>query len=278
MTTILFHAQDHEDLERRLEDGLALARASDGHLACIHVTPAEAYVTFDAFGGVFVMDDVLASIMEGEERVRRRCEAALAGEDVSWSFEQVGGPLIGTLAGRASLCDLLMICRRKSRSTAYGEPLAIIGDLIMTSRVPLFIAGDSAKVHDPLAPVVIGWNGSIEAANAVRGALPWLRLASSVHVVTVSVTEPAAADDSLRPFPSTRLLEYLSRHGVHAELGNFSESPDLVAPLLLEKVGATGARTLVIGGYGHSRVGEYWFGGVTRDLLETCPVAMIVTH
>lgn len=276
MTTILFHAQDHEELERRLEDALSLARAANGHLSCVHVTPAEAYVTFDAFGGVFVMDEVLESIMDVEARVRARCEAALAHEDVSWDFEQIGGPLVPTLAGRAGLSDLLMVSRRKAKSSMAGQPLAIIGDLIEASPTPLFIPGEREAVHDPLAPAVIGWNGSLEAASAVRGALPWLRLAQSVKVV--SVAERHRIDDGSRRFPSTRLLEYLSRHGIHAELDSFEEPHDMVAPLLMETVGAMGAKTVVIGGYGHSRIGEYWFGGVTRDLLEACPVALIVAQ
>lgn len=276
MTTILFHAQDHDDLERRLDDGLALARASRGHLSCVHVTPAEAYVTFDAFGGVFVMDQVLDSIMDAEAQVRQRCETALANEDVSWDFEQIGGPLVPTLAGRAGLADLLLVSRRKSKSTLGGNPLAVIGDLIQASKTPLFIPGDREAVHDPLAPAVIGWNGSLDAANAVRGALPWLRLTASVRVV--SVTESERSDHGSRPFPSTRLLEYLSRHGIHAELDTFQEPREMVAPLLMETVGASGAKTVVIGGYGHSRFNEYWFGGVTRDLLEACPVALIVAQ
>lgn len=276
MTTILFHAQDHEDLENRLEDALALARAANGHLSCVHVTPAEAYVTFDAFGGVFVMDQVLETIIDAEARVRARCEAALTQEDVSWDFEQIGGPLVPTLSGRAGLSDLLLVSRRKSKSLMAGQPLSIIGDLIKMSPTPLFIPGEWEAVHDPLAPAVIGWNGSLEAANAVRGALPWLRLAQSVKVVNVA--EPQRFDEGSRPFPSTRLLEYLSRHGIHAELDSFEEPHDMVAPLLMETVAAIGAKTVVIGGYGHSRIGEFWFGGVTRDLLEACPVAMIVAH
>ncbi|WP_037497970.1 universal stress protein [Sphingomonas jaspsi] len=276
MTTILFHAQDHDDLERRLEDALALARASSGHLSCVHVTPAEAYVTFDAFGGVFVMDKVFESIMDTEARVRARCEAALKTEDVSWDYEQIGGPLALSLAGRAGLADLLMVSRRKASSSMAGHPLTVIGDLIRESRTPLFIPGDRGVVHDPLAPAVIGWNGSIEAANAVRSALPWLRLAERVTVVRV--VEPQRVDDGSRRFPSTRLLEYLSRHGIHAELETFDEPNDMVAPLLMETVGAKGAGTLIMGGYGHSRFGEYWFGGVTRALLEACPVALIVAH
>lgn len=276
MTTILFHAQDNAELESRLQDALALARATNGHLSCVHVTPAEAYVTFDAFGGVFVMDNVMSAIVEIEQRVRERVEAAMAGEDVPWDYQQIGGAVSSALAGRAALADLVVVGRSRTRSPGFGSPLATVGDLLQASRTPLFISGEGAAVHDPFAPAVIGWNGSFEAANAVRNSLPWLRLARSVTVATVAEPEQ---DERDRPmFPSTRLLEYLSRHGVHAELSTFDEPRSMVAPLLLEEVGARSAGTLVMGGYGHSRIGEYWLGGVTRDLLETCPVGLIVAH
>lgn len=276
MTTILFHAQDNEGLEPRLQDALALARASNGHLSCLHVTPAEAYVTFDAFGGVFVMNEVMDAIMEGEKQVRERVEAILAHEDVPWDYQQVGGPLIPTICGRAALADLLVTGRQKGNDGMRGAPLALMGDILTESRTPLFVPGTSGDVHDPLAPAVIGWNGSFEAANAVRGALPWLKLARSVKIVMVA--EPRRDRQGDRLFPSTRLLEYLSRHDIHSELVQFEEPREVVAPLLVEQVGTMGAGTLVIGGYGHTRIGEYWFGGVTRDLLEACPVGMIVAH
>ena len=62
MKSILLHVQDDPSLDRRLDAALALARACGGHLGCLHVTPVEAYVAMDSFGGVFVMQEMLTAI------------------------------------------------------------------------------------------------------------------------------------------------------------------------------------------------------------------------
>ena len=68
--SILVHVQDDRALVQRLEAALSLARACGAHLHCVHITPVEAYVAFDGFGGVFVMNDVITALDEGEDRIR----------------------------------------------------------------------------------------------------------------------------------------------------------------------------------------------------------------
>ena len=60
--TILLHVQNDKALDQTLETALALARACEAHLGCLHVTPIQAYVAFDSFGGVCLMSDVFKAI------------------------------------------------------------------------------------------------------------------------------------------------------------------------------------------------------------------------
>jgi hypothetical protein len=71
MKSILLHVQDDDSLDNRLQTALALARGTEGHVRCLHVTPVEAYVAMDTFGGVFVMQDVLKNIKEHDRRLER---------------------------------------------------------------------------------------------------------------------------------------------------------------------------------------------------------------
>ena len=66
--TILLHILDDELYDQRIDSGLSLARACSAHLSCVHVTPIEAYVAFDKFGGVFVMKDVMNKIDQRDAR------------------------------------------------------------------------------------------------------------------------------------------------------------------------------------------------------------------
>lgn len=274
MKTILLHVQDESSINGPLQAALSLARACSAHLSCLQVTPIEAYVAFDSFGGVFVMSDVLSAISQRETDLKARFEARLGQEDVGWDYEHVTGNVANSVISHAALSDVIVTGRSSSgHKSQYQAGLAMLGDLVHRSRTPLLIPGDNDAAYDPGGPALIAWDGSYEAANAVRGSLGLLRCASDVRVITVD--EDAEKPDA---FPGTRLLEYLSRHGIHSELQCTSMQRDMVAQALLGEAEEFGAATIVLGGYSHSRIGEYFFGGVTRTLLSSSPVALLTTH
>ena len=109
--TILLHILDDEFHDQRIDNGLALARACSAHLSCLHVTPFQAYVAFDTFGGIFVMNDIMQALDQRDYELRQKVEQRLAKEDVSWDYEQVSGDVASTMIGRAALADLLVTAR-----------------------------------------------------------------------------------------------------------------------------------------------------------------------
>lgn len=275
--TILLHVQNDKSLDTRLESALSLARACDAHLSCLHVTPIEAYVAFDSFGGVFVMNDVIKALDEEEQALRTRVEEELRKEDVSWDYEQVTGNVCGQLVSHAALADLVVTGREPHQADFAGPAIGIMGDLLYRARTPLFIPGDEGVPADPTGTALIAWDGSYEAANAIRSSIGLLKLASSVQVV--QIIDEAKKDT----FPGTRLLEYLSRHDVHAELSVIEAGVDVrddivVSATLMGRAKALKASYLLMGGYNHSRIGEYVFGGVTRNLLGGCSVPLLMAH
>lgn len=269
MTTILCHVQDDDTFETRVENALSIARATSGHITLLSVTPAEAYVAFDSLGGVFVMADVMAALEEQQQRVRQRVEDRLRGEDVSWTYRHASGSTAGEIVAHAALADLI-VTSREPGELRETPSMSLFGDILAHSRTPLMIAGKS--VCDPRAPAAIAWNGSFEAAHAVRASLGLLRLAASVHVLRV------AEADRQESFPATGLLEYLSRHGIHAELTIVPMDRQFICADLITEAHRRGAGFLVTGSYGHSRIGEYIFGGVTRDLLAGSPLPLVTVH
>ena len=274
LKTILVHVQDEVSLEKRIEAALSLARASSAHLSFLHVTPIQAYVAFDSLGGVFVMNEVMKSIDEQEASLRTRIEAELQSEDVSWDYEQQTGDVAANIVSHAALADLVVVGRNPHRVDFVGPATGLMGDLLYRSRSPLFITGDDAQTIDPSGVALIAWDGSYEAANAVRSSIGLLKIADSVRIVTVT-------ENKRESFPSTRVLEYLARQGISAELAMLrppAHGNDIIAATLLEEAKAVGASYLVMGGYSHGRVREYVFGGVTRELLEACRIPLVIAH
>ena len=122
----------------------------------------------------------------------------------------------------------------------------------------------------PVGRACVAWDGSDEAAAALRGAAPLLRDCASVTVVTVTEKD--------RGRPTDDAMRYLSRHGVKAELQAVARVGSIE-----ETIAAAAARAqadlLVMGAFGHSRMREYLFGGVTRYFVEeaTGP-ALLLAH
>jgi len=269
--TILFHVHDDAGLDLRLEAALSLARAASAHLECLHVTPIQAYTVTDTFGGVFTSGAILQTLEEEAAKLRARLERKLAAEDVSWSYREITGELTGQLVAHAALADLLVAARGAQGFEFAGSSIGFLGDLLSDSRTPILVLSDSPQDFDPEGPALVAWNGSYEAANAVRASVGMLQLSSDVHVIQFE-------DEKSGYFPSTRPLEYLSRHGIHAELRAGPRGNGGIAEKLVGYAVENGVSYIVMGGYSHSRAGEFVFGGVTRELLRQCPVPLVMTR
>ena len=91
------------------------------------------------------------------------------------------------------------------------------------------------------------------------------------------------AENKEQTFPGTKLLEYLSRHDIHADLSvqdppRSTRDPEVVAASLVAHAKGMRAAYIVMGGYSHNRIQEVMFGGVTRSLLKECAVPLVIAH
>ncbi|MBB3763072.1 universal stress protein [Sphingomicrobium lutaoense] len=275
MKTILLHVQDDQRVDIRIENALAIARAAGAHLDVLHIMPEEAIATFESFGGIDVDGKGKKALLDAEQALEDRVKAELSNEDVSWDYTRVTGQTVNCLASRAALADLIVTGRISHRQEGRATPIQMLGDLLHQSRSPLFLRGDEDQRFDPCGPAIVAWDGSFEAANAVRNAGDLLSLASDVHVVRVT---ERGEEVPAGLYPVTRVLEYLSRRGVHAEYHRIAEKNGKVTEALMDHAEKHGAGLLVSGAYSHSRIGEFFFGGVTRSLLKACPIALAIAH
>lgn len=121
------------------------------------------------------------------------------------------------------------------------------------------------------ARVALAWNGGVESARAVAGAMPFLEQAQAVHILTAqtAVTNAEAAE---------RLAAYLAWHGVRPEISTIRPGAEVVGAALLEQAARLDADLLVMGGYGHSRMRELILGGVTRHVLGHARLPVLMAH
>jgi nucleotide-binding universal stress UspA family protein len=122
--------------------------------------------------------------------------------------------------------------------------------------------------------VVIAWDGSREAVRALHDAMPLMRDAAHVTVVECE-TDYSRVSHHPNGQSAVAILE---RHGIQAFAEVNVLQSESVTDLLLRCLHDKGADLLVAGLYHHSRIREYVFGGVSRDLLRRCPVALLMSH
>jgi nucleotide-binding universal stress UspA family protein len=132
---------------------------------------------------------------------------------------------------------------------------------------------ETPRPLDISGPAVVGWNGSPEAAHALRGAVPLLRKASSVVLATVTGGEKPRAFLSC-----IDAAEYLSRHGIANEIVEIRRGQGTVAGAVANAAVERNAAFLVVGAYGHTRAIETVFGGVTRELFSDPPLPILTAH
>jgi len=126
----------------------------------------------------------------------------------------------------------------------------------------------------PLRRVVVAWKDTRESRRAVRDALPFLQQAKEVLLVEVGENE----SESQAKKNLADVGAYLVRHRVivAAEVWRRPRRPVVIE--LLDVVEKEKADLIVAGGYGHSRLGEWIFGGATRELLSASPVCCLLSH
>lgn len=171
--------------------------------------------------------------------------------------------------GRAA--DLLIIGRDRIPTDLYYALNA--GVTILRAGRPVLVVPD---LVDTLAArrIVVAWKDTRESRRAIRDALPFLQEAEDVMIV--EVCESGTQAQSQKTVDD--VADYLQRHKVKVQIKAFLQTERSVAGELLRFTKYEKADLIVAGGYGHSRLGDWLFGGVTRDLLAESPVCCLFSH
>lgn len=158
--------------------------------------------------------------------------------------------------------------------TEEGDNDILIEQVLFDSGRPVLIVPYIQKAPIRLDRVVCGWDGSRAATRAINDARPLLRRAGAVELLIVrdhKVRDP----NELR---GIEMANHLARHGIKLDIKTIT-APDVgVAASILSHVADSSADLLVMGGYGHSRLREFVLGGVTREMLKSMTVPVLMSH
>jgi nucleotide-binding universal stress UspA family protein len=266
---------------------LAVARAFGAHLDFLH-TRVDAATLGSMMSAEATSAKLIADLMERieteagerEQRAKQLFERFCQAEGLEIS-ETPGGAAavsaawireLGTerdcITEYARTADLLVMGRPGDAEEAVVETLEAA---LLNAGRPLLIPALTPTAALP-ATFVIAWKSTPEAARAVTAAMPFLSIAKKIEIMTVVEDERGSEDAG-----ATRLLANLRWHGFPASLTRLKPDMNGAVETLLGAVRERSA-LLVMGGYGHSRLREWIFGGFTRRVLRGADVPVLIAH
>jgi nucleotide-binding universal stress UspA family protein len=194
-------------------------------------------------------------------------EAAAPAGRFSVRFKHVTGHEPDEVAARGRLADLVLVAR-PSAEGAGGDPRTLEAAMFDTGRPVLMVPpGPRGSLG---AKIALAWNDSRESARAAAAALPLLRKAGRVVILSAR-----RGDTDAKP---SQLARYLALHGIEAETWAFTPKQDPIGMELLVQAAEAGADLLVMGAYGHSRLREFILGGATRSVVAETAIPVLMAH
>jgi len=269
MKSILLHVYDDSGLDGRLQAAFDLARAFEGHITCLHSTPFEDYLENDPLTAAWLPVEFSDKMKQLRDALQARVEERLRGEGVRWDWIHRDDLPASNLAVRSLLSDLVVVSHA-GPALLRDEPRPLAARVALHGRAPVLAVPEKLRRLDLERPVLIAWNGSPEAAAAMRASVPLLKLASEVQLLEVEEKPPA--------YPRDLAAHYLSRHGVAVEIAQCGPRDGSVNDAIDRAAASLGAGLIVMGAYGHSRLRERLLGGVTRHMLRECGLPLLLAH
>lgn len=272
--TLLALFENEESAPVVAEAAIKLGNVHNGHIIGMHgeiIDPLPIYSPFD------VPDPtVMTAIYEAAAAKRVALEEVFkrtvgqSGLPFEWRvFRGTSGTTSTGMTETTRCADLII-----SSQPRPGYP-SEFNDLLFESGRPVLFIPWVARQMPNLKRVLVAWDGSREAARAAFDSIPLLKTADMVEIFSV---DPQDTRTQSAGMAGADLATSLDRHGVKATLNSLTSNNLSVASILENRLADMSADLMVMGAYSHSRLRETVFGGVTRTLLESMTVPVLMSR
>jgi nucleotide-binding universal stress UspA family protein len=255
----------------------ALARQFDAHLSGLALS-------FEPLIPVYPMAAPIPTeaIVAARNAARDEARAATSAFDAiakragitfgSRVFTSIAGEGFVEMVEATRLSDLVIVAQT---DPDRPEPMRreMIEAILFESGAPMLLVPYTGTSEFKTRRALLAWDGSVQAARAVRSAMPLLR---TVDTIVVVIVEEAAKWSG--GVPGADIADHLARHGLDVDVKRLDNPTGDIGATILNAVTEEEADWLVMGAYGHSRVREFLVGGVTRAILPSATVPVLMAH
>lgn len=275
--TILVHCDASPATAHRVLLAAELSWRFGSHLVGMHTCPPfEAPPLFESGTSMDGLYTVYDESMKADKAAARAIfDKAIGSKVQSIEWRSVEGYADDQLVLQARYADLVVLGQSNPRG-AKGIPVpAHLPEAVAmsTGRAVLVVPYIGAP-KTPGKTVMVCWNSSREAARAASDAMPFLTDAEKVVILVVDPSRATGHGSE----PGADVATWLVRHGVKATVQRDIAVDGDVGATILSRAADHGADMIVMGIYGHSRVREFVLGGVSRTLLGSMTVPVLMAH
>lgn len=263
-----------ETADRAVHLAATIAGRRDAHLTAIfaHTIPAT-HVQLEFYVPAASLDVMEQHERETEANVKEKFSALIEQVDptLRTDFLAVRGFPNDALAEYARTYDLIVVGQPTGEAgSQYFEPNPDV--IALQSGRPVLVAPRGSDQMLLSRDAVVAWDGRRAAARALSDAMGILEGEDKVTVLHVG------RDDAAVRAPGRDVMQYLSRHGIHANLSVQPPGSLPISDIILNACAESGAGLLVMGAYEHSRFSEMLLGGVTREVVQRAHVPILMSH
>ncbi|MBT5186227.1 MAG: universal stress protein [Kordiimonadaceae bacterium] len=268
--TILIPIGNDEEVNSRINSSIVIGNKFKSHIKALHVVPTlksleqltpYAYYSYDLYTHIWEMQKQKAA----EQKKNFLDIMKNNYKDFNWTDEE--GDFMRTFKINARSCNLTIISQGED---TYSDIMGSMARFMMESSLPV-LAVPVEGITDKIGTnILIAWDASAESARAVHDAMPFLQKAEKVTVLSIS-------EERKHFSPTADICEMLNRNGVKAVGVDESEHFDRAARILkLSK--EWNIDLIVAGAWGHKRLLEVIFGGVTKTLYTNQEIPVFFSH
>jgi nucleotide-binding universal stress UspA family protein len=273
--TILVYLNDSRRAEAILESAVYLAERHNAHLIGLHVFASVPAPPLPVPYGADVVRAVAAAQQKETEEIAAVFARMTAGRSFVAEWRAEKGPRVDPTSAVLEHCRTAdLVITGQTDPDWEATPLVDIAEhLALASGRPVLVIPYVGRYPTLGRNVVISWKASRESARAVFDALPLLAQAEQVQILEVGEGgggNGAAVDSSI--------AVTLARHGIKPSVRTSVAGDISIGDEILSRLADMGADLLVMGAYGHSRMRELVFGGVTRHIARHMTVPTLFSH
>jgi nucleotide-binding universal stress UspA family protein len=267
---ILVHVDDSQDCNQRLQVAFKIAKMFDSHVNGLYVpdpVPSKFY-------GHSISHEIHDAFDEIKTRKIESARELFETESADWRAKSMikvsEGNVIKNILEYSAYHDLLVLGQIDSSKPGNNRRI-VLREIPVESSSPTLLVPYIGSQDSVGKNILIAWDGSREAARAVHYALPFLKQADVVNILSVNIPQKDNVFEN-------DFGEHLSHHGIVAEHHHISNTTISGAECILSWVSDFNADLLVMGIYGHTRLREYVIGGISRTMLESATVPVLFSH